>query len=196
MDDEIIVDDSFLSDQEIDTINEIMLKSEEFPWFLNQSLLHKHDPYKELFTVTNIKLQEGFQFNHGFYTNGFSKSPHVNMVLEVFNRFATKHNILNRAIIRAKANLTTQDNNNTFLAPHVDHPFDHKVFLYYVNDSDGDTIIYNEKWQKMGETVSLTERCRVSPKAGKAICFDGRTYHTPLVPQKSPFRAVINITFV
>lgn len=173
-----------------------MLKDEEFPWFLNQSLLNKKDAYKQLFTTDNVLQSEGFQFNHGFYSNGFSKSPHVEMVLEIFNRFATKHNIMNRAILRAKANLTTQDQSNKYFAPHIDHPFDHMVFLYYVNDSDGDTVIYNERWQHMGENVSLTEKTRISPKAGRAICFDGRIYHTPLVPKTSPFRAVINLTFV
>ena len=46
--------------------------------------------------------------------------------------------------------------------PHIDldEGFEHIVVLYYVIDSDGDTIIYNERT----ESSSYTEKQRVSPK--------------------------------
>lgn len=191
----MIIDDNFLTKEEIDNIQNLMINSQEFAWFLNPILLDKETVSDNLH-FDNIKINGGFQFNHGFYTSGVEQSKYVDLVYHIFTKFINKHNIQSRAILRAKANLTTQDANNKGVAPHIDHFFDHYVFLYYVNDSDGDTVIYNEKWQQLGEVVSLTENTRISPKAGRAVLFDGRTYHSPLVPRVSPFRAVINLTFV
>lgn len=192
----MIVDDNFLTEEEVQIVQKLMLKSEEFPWFLNPNLLDQDEAFEGVYKFNNLKTAGGFQFNHGFYMSGIEQSKYMDMVYHIFTKFITKHGVQSRAILRAKANLTTQDINNVHVAPHVDHFFDHSVFLYYVNDSDGDTIIYNEKWQEPREQVTLTEKTRVSPKAGRAILFDGRTYHTPLVPVNSPFRAVINLTFV
>jgi len=70
-------------------------------------------------------------------------------------------------------------------APHVDIDHDHYVFLYYINDCDGDTIFF-DKNQK--------EYKRVSPKKGRCILFDGSIYHTGSKP-KNKSRGVININF-
>ena len=51
---------------------------------------------------------------------------------------------------------------------------DHFVMLYYVGDSDGDTIIYNER----EKSKSYTIKKKVTPKQGRVVLFDGRLYHT------------------
>ena len=68
----------------------------------------------------------------------------------------------------------------------------HIAFLYYVNDSDGDTIIFNEKEGHIGE---LTIKTRVSPKKGRLIIFGGNIYHAAGRPKKD-IRCVINYNFV
>jgi ectoine hydroxylase-related dioxygenase (phytanoyl-CoA dioxygenase family) len=79
--------------------------------------------------------------------------------------------------------------------PHVDADKDHLVFLYYVNDSDGDTIFFNEKYD--GSKIdNLTVMSRVSPESGKAVVFDGRTYHASSSPSIGDYRCVINIDFI
>jgi hypothetical protein len=65
-------------------------------------------------------------------------------------------------------------------APHTDLPFDHYVVLYYVNDSDGDTVFFHN-----GEIVK-----RVSPKRGRLIIFDGRIEHGGGIPTIGPRCAV------
>ena len=66
--------------------------------------------------------------------------------------------------------------------PHIDleEGEEHVVVLYYVIDSDGDTIIYNERTQ----SLTYTEKQRVSPKQGRVVIFDGRQYHTAQQPTK------------
>ena len=73
--------------------------------------------------------------------------------------------------------------------PHIDldEGFEHIVVLYYVIDSDGDTIIYNERT----ESPSYTEKQRVSPKQGRVVIFEGGQYHTAEQPTKGT-RCIVN----
>ena len=62
---------------------------------------------------------------------------------------------------------------------HVDLDFPHYVCLYYINDSDGDTVFF-EKDQK-------TEIKRVTPKKGRIAFFSGDIYHCTSTPSKNRF---------
>ena len=61
------------------------------------------------------------------------------------------------------------------------------VVLYYVCDSDGDTVIYNET----EESDVYTLKQKVSPKQGRVVVFDGTLMHTAEQPLNN-VRCVIN----
>ena len=61
------------------------------------------------------------------------------------------------------------------------------VVLYYVCDSDGDTVIYNET----EESDVYTLKQKVSPKQGRVVVFDGALMHTAEQPLNNT-RCVIN----
>ena len=73
--------------------------------------------------------------------------------------------------------------------PHIDidEGDEHTVVLYYVIDSDGDTVIYNERT----ESLTYTEKQRVTPKQGRVVIFDGRQYHTAQQPSNGT-RCIVN----
>ena len=72
--------------------------------------------------------------------------------------------------------------------PHIDiMDKNHIVGLYYVIDSDGDTIIYNER----KESKTYTIRQKVTPKQGRIVIFDGGLYHTAEQPLNNT-RCIIN----
>ena len=71
--------------------------------------------------------------------------------------------------------------------PHIDIVDDHFVILYYVCDSDGDTIIYNEKVKSDSYTIQK----RITPKQGRVVAFDGSYYHTAEQPVDN-IRCVVN----
>ena len=87
--------------------------------------------------------------------------------------------------------------NDTVDNAHVDLSSPHLVVLYYVMDSDGDTIIYDKKWEKGKEhlnsekTAKLLIKKRVTPKQGRLVVFDGRYWHTAEQPKYNK-RCVIN----
>jgi hypothetical protein len=80
---------------------------------------------------------------------------------------------------------------------HIDIPFEHLVVLYYVNDTDGDTFIF-DKFADLNNLKSPTLNendasiiKKVSPKKGRALLFDGRRYHSSSAPTKN-IRCIIN----
>ena len=72
--------------------------------------------------------------------------------------------------------------------PHIDiMDKNHIVGLYYVVDSDGDTIIYNER----KESKTYTIKQKVTPKQGRIVIFDGGLYHTAEQPLNNT-RCIVN----
>jgi len=78
---------------------------------------------------------------------------------------------------------------------HVDLPdtLPHVAAVYYVNGSDGETIIYEQTSDTIagGANVKLTEHARVKPKRGRLVLFDGLRYHCSSQP-KINYRCIIN----
>ena len=66
-------------------------------------------------------------------------------------------------------------------APHTDRPEEHLGLIYYLNDSDGDTVFFED--EKIIE--------RVSPKKGRIVLFDGNTLHAGGYPSDTP-RCIVN----
>jgi hypothetical protein len=99
---------------------------------------------------------------------------------------------------RIKANLlwpnANRKNPNSYHRPHADHGRgDANTLIYYVNDSDGDTVIFDKIWT--GEDPGqLTVSERIRPKRGSAILFDSVRYHASSSPT-TDVRSVINFIF-
>ena len=86
--------------------------------------------------------------------------------------------------------------NGTLDPAHVDLHIPHTVVLYYVNDSEAQTIIYDKKDDGYGddylydaENYNILEK--VTPKKGRVVVFDGQYYHTAEQPTKG-MRCIIN----
>jgi hypothetical protein len=81
---------------------------------------------------------------------------------------------------------------------HVDLPIRHVACVYYCDDSEGDTVIYE---QTFGSVVpgsvgnELSEHRRVSPKKNRIVAFDGSRYHCSSQPSRSP-RCIVNFDLV
>ena len=75
--------------------------------------------------------------------------------------------------------------------PHIDTNEKNFVMLYYVCDSDGDTIIYNEKVESEKYTVKES----VTPKQGRDVLFDGGLFHTAEQPVCNT-RCIVNYNLV
>jgi hypothetical protein len=102
---------------------------------------------------------------------------------------------------RIKSNLQFQTPNKDpdfFDIPHIDlmeaasPQNNYWTILYYVNDSDGDTLIFNEKF--IGTPIkNFSLNQRVSPKKGRILMFPSNTMHSGNFPINSSYRLVINL---
>ena len=82
---------------------------------------------------------------------------------------------------------------------HVNNIVPHLVMLYYVNDSDGDTILYNKKLDDVPYVINYPDECcdlevvhKITPKKGRILFFDGRYYHCSSTPSKN-IRCIITV---
>ena len=67
----------------------------------------------------------------------------------------------------------------------MDNETPHYTGIYYVNDCDGDTFLFD----------GTKEIAKISPKKGRIVIFDGKTLHAGSHPYNSDFRMVINFNF-
>ena len=188
----MIIDDNFLTKEEVRGVEETFTHP-NLDWHLQKSILKNSEDF---FIIKNINTSDSFQFVHVILDESGTSSEYSDVTINIFNKFLIKNKIDCSKLLRAKTNLTTNYWKNSKFSPHVDYTMDHLVFLYYINDSDGDTILYNEKFKNVGESIYLSEKTKISPVAGRAILFNGRHYHSSVPPEISPFRLVLNIAFI
>jgi 2OG-Fe(II) oxygenase superfamily len=87
--------------------------------------------------------------------------------------------------------------------PHVDFYEPHHTALYYVNDSDGDSVVFNETYQDVPAPLAasyvnegkLTIADRISPRKGRMAAFDGKHYHASMHPATHVSRIVVTFNF-
>ena len=100
-----------------------------------------------------------------------------------------------RSFLQTPTNISKDDVDS----PHVDLIVPHFVMLYYVNDSDGDTLIYNEKTKFAAcypdEEMKFTLKKKVSPKQGRVVLFDGRHFHAAEQPNHN-LRCIVNYNLI
>ena len=88
---------------------------------------------------------------------------------------------------------------------HVDMNVDHIAIVYYINDTDGNTIFLNNKKGNSAEShqnnfkgINLDDFeivNKISPKKGRAVIFDGNIYHYGEYPTITD-RFIINFDLV
>lgn len=186
----ILESKNFLFDQEIVEINNYILGN-NFPWYFQES-------------ATSNKFHF---FSHGLIQryNHTKEEPQSNSdvtphIMKMFERFADEHKLKVNKITRGCLNLTHHHGKFIHGDPHVDHEFDHKVFMIYLNNTSGDTIIFDKKYNGKKTVLDVNKKLkikeRIKPELGKAICFDGSYYHTAAFCKPMQRRVVAVLTFV
>ena len=190
-----IYDNNFLGLDQILSVGQAVTKNNNnIIWHASESTAGINQYLK--LKNSNITISEDEQYVHTASFNENRISDIHDFGVDILNAFAKKHGIKVEKVLRIKANILNKtDKQNHIHPPHVDIAMPHMVLLYYVNDSDGDTVIFYEKHSSDQDPV-LTVNRSISPKAGSAIMFDGLTYHSSSSPQYTEERIVININFI
>jgi len=168
-------------------LSDYQYKGYEFPWYFTQDVTSHKD----------INSQKRSAFYHSYVKSGDDDNNTMGTIDSVFHNLfvplldsvCSKIGKQNVTIIKGRSFLQLPINfkGEREDSPHIDTSDDHFVMLYYVCDSDGDTIIYNEQ----EKSDSYTVQKRITPKQGRVVLFDGSYYHTAEQPLNST-RCVVN----
>jgi hypothetical protein len=98
---------------------------------------------------------------------------------------------------RVKFNILLQQENAGYHynLPHQDDITNNSIsMVYYLDDSDGDTFLFNEFYSDPPPN-KLTIAQRISPKRNRAVLFESNRYHASSNPINSRDRFIINWVF-
>jgi hypothetical protein len=189
MNDVIVIDHAVPASIQ-DMLRDIAL-GEKVSWSRSKGATYGEANGAPVFPVTPDAI-DAQQFHHLIYEIDKPVSPLFHMLVPVLT--AIPHTI--KQLIRIKMNLGVylhSDNPDVHGMPHVDftqikEPL--MTAIYYVNDSTGDTLIFDQKYGSKGP---LTVKARVPPRKGRLVVFDGALLHAGNTPRTNAPRAVINI---
>lgn len=187
----------FLPEDIQNNLEKIMTDEVEFPWFLYS----KTAGYKTHF---NDNVIETPQLVHQFMKYGMVNSKYFNEVFTLVEHLQKKVDFKIPKEFsfpiwdRIKGNCLfprhnyTEDNHHS-VHQDKDRGDNYYTFLYYVNDSDGDTRFFSEN-----EDVPNMHRepiFRYTPKRGTGVLFPSHMWHCSSNPISSDYRIVINYIF-
>jgi len=179
-----VYDDNFLTEEEMQRFEEEYF-SKQIAW---RYFENTQDNYLDHTGVINTHAEDVPYFS---YVPQITDGPIYDLSTQLIKKFTDKHNVDFKGVSRLKFNITPCSPVEKTLYPHVDTHDPHYVFLYYVNDSDGDTFLYEETAsdQKL-EKATIWKR--ITPKRGSAFIIDGSHYHSISPPTKNSIRCVFN----
>jgi hypothetical protein len=188
--------DNFLPTTEFLKLQEVIL-STQFPWFYIDTVsLPPGSVIKDTLAV------ETAGFNHIMYDREWQVTSFAHEHFNVFfDELKAQLGFSREKIIRSRASMKTpkvgftQDNYNL---PHVDYYYPHYSLIYYINDCDGDTRVFDQWFTPIPGQVGIgydkfTTKERITPKANRLVCIDGLQYHTASNPINSGRRVIVNI---
>ena len=190
-----------------DIVNAV--KSLPWYWTSNVAFYPDHIYSDSSSSFDDPRVSDAFALTHLCFddVDGGIKSNHYEFFSPILRFLELKLNIRVTELIRLRLRLSPQFPGHTldkFNPPHVDimttDPF--KTFVYYVDDSDGDTVIFDKLYEGgpnhtlvMKNQPDLKTLFRSTPKKGEGVYFDGRLYHAGNSPVKYTSRCIINFDF-
>ena len=153
-------------------------KSSDFPFFYTTVY-----PDRDFFKMFCHSLMKRNPDNE--HLGGIVNSPFYEIAESFLLEICKQNNLDLNVVYRASVNGSFHyDVNHTFI--HVDHEFDHKVFLLYLNTCKGDTILFNSHDQ-----IIKT----ITPEKNKYVIFDGNIRHASSFCEQGDCRFVLAMTF-
>jgi len=140
----------------------------------------------------NIKGLYAPGFSHVFTLNNKQTflpelTPFSFSLNQILYTFCNSQSILIKNIFQARAFLQLPIQSKPKKPGiHIDMSQPHWVCLYYVNDSDGETIFFDD---------NENEIKRITPKKGRIAFFNGNIPHSASLPTNNT-RAVLNFDFL
>jgi len=174
--------DNFLEQSYIDYIDNSV---EDFDWkYCKNISINKDDTTPWLHGISRglFDIEEKVSFQDR------KAELFIPVILKIEDAFNLKKN----SLIRARLDLTLRSPTNIIQTPHRDLAYKHYASILYCNNSDGNTVIYNEKKLSPEYTIQKI----IEPKKNRLVFFDGEYIHTGHSPCKNNYRMLLNTNFL
>lgn len=198
-------------------MNDIKIVENFFPTIIFKEIINKvdHAPAKWHFQYKDPTYSDAFLsyksrlinpniiedlscFQYRFLGPGVD-SPDLRME-ELFTKYiSNKLGYSVNEILRINCNISTPCfdlKDNQYTSPHSDINIEHKSLVFYLHDSDGDTVLFDKFSNGDDEEIhNLKIIKRVTPMKNSCVTFDGLRYHA-LIPSKKNLRKIINVNYI
>jgi len=196
--DDIIVIDNIITKSYQNAILD-RVTAHTFPWYFNPNLITPNFAKgKEYMDSNPVGL------NHFLFEDGKVDSPFFDFLYPLILSIQDMNMFPKASTERMRMNLTQRNPNSTkeHHLPHIDSFYEHWNVIYYVNDNDGPTYIFNDtnknyeyKDQDFMLTNNFSVKQKIYPKKGRIVAFPGFYYHASSFCKEFPYRIVLNINF-
>jgi len=181
--------DNFLSKSYFKEVSSF-IESENFNWYYIKNI--------GVYYKDKENLDREFGFSHAFINeNGEVTSQLANFLKPMFLNILDLTN--KEKILRARAVMTNNVGKSVLYEKHVDIYRPHTAAIFYINESDGDTILYNQKIFTKEEFDNKKNDYpilkKISPKPNRLLVFNGTTLHSSVSPTKNNARIIINSNY-
>jgi hypothetical protein len=192
----MLILDKVLGKQTFNYIKNQIVDTNTFPWYVAETTYPSNDTNAIFATnLVHIALSE----------NGSSDLFNViyPIILNIFDN--ANENITK--LLRIRLALQTPINKPYINDAHVDSSVSHKTAIFYIKNSDGNTIVYNEKYdpnsgintevyrQKILNN-NLTIYREIEPVENRLVLFNGHNYHASQKPVNYNSRIILNINYI
>ena len=161
-----------------------------FPWYFQDNVTYESSEIEGVYINEN-PINNSFGFSHVIYFNSEVRSQVGNLFMPF--AFQVKDYLKASEIMRVRLDMTVYNPDTRMHGPHVDYnDIPHYSAVYYINDSDGPTVLFNEK---QGQD-SLTIKETIDPKPNRLLLFDGSYIHTGYSPSRHNSRVLINSNYI
>ena len=165
-----------------------------FPWYFVSDITHLDNQHQSRPGHFHLMVDKG-KTNSDYISEIKKISDSVNKKIKKKLQMYQVRSFLQLPL---NEKLLYSDSKHREDTPHIDIEQPHTVFLYYVNDADGDTVIYdyvskNVKDVPNYEDIKMVKK--ITPKQGRVVVFDGMTWHSSTQPTKGP-RCIVNFDMV
>lgn len=216
--DDIIVIDDFVPEVITNILMEKVWRF-DWPWFYLQDTTYR-DKYNDankptwddgFSTLLYVRAEPGDDGHEGPGKDKpfiYKAQQYYDDVYPILSHMEFTLGLPMETLKRVKTNLNTTAPTSTPFEPHIDvTKYQTWTGLLCLNDSDGPTVIYNQKKPKdiltaRGALDWYREHkdefeilCEVQPKKGRFVLFDGDYYHSGTRPSQHKNRVNLNINW-
>jgi len=186
-----VVIDNFLSPKYFSRVKEI-IDSNNFSWRFKKDITWPNDPNDTLYS---------YGFDYWVIENFQSNNCDIFKILTGFYCELLGATDCSK-ISKSRVDMVTYSPEKHQHSIHVDEYFPHIASVFYITDSDAETILFDQQCFSYDQyfnnidlsTLNVVEK--IKPKENRLLFFDGSYLHTGCSPSKYKNRIIINTDLV